>query len=181
MNQPAERAGSLDVRDHIRAVPDFPKPGILFRDITPVMENPAAYRAALQGMEKLLAGTSFTRFAAIESRGFLFGGPLGLSMDKGMVLVRKAGKLPSATRAVTYALEYGEATIEVHLDSFGPGDRVMIVDDLLATGGTAAAAAELVAAAGATVAGFLFMVELDFLEGRSKLAGVAPVFSLVNY
>lgn len=171
----------MDIRDHIRAVPDFPKPGILFRDITPVMENPAAYRAALAGMQGLIDGVDFSCFAAIESRGFLFGGPLGVAMDKGMVLVRKAGKLPSRTRAVTYALEYGEATIEVHVDSFQPGDRVLIVDDLLATGGTAAAAAKLVTEAGAVVAGFLFLVELDFLAGRNLLAPTAPVFSLVRY
>ncbi len=171
----------MDIRDHIRAVPDFPKPGILFRDITPVTENPAAYRAALQGLEELLDGLAFDSFAAVESRGFIFGGPLAVTMDKGMVLVRKAGKLPARTRAVTYALEYGEATLEAHVDSFSPGDRVVVVDDLLATGGTAVATAELVAAAGATVSAFLFLVELDFLAGREKLTGTAPVFSLVRY
>jgi len=171
----------MDIRDHIRAVPDFPKPGILFRDITPVTENPAAYKAALSGLQELITGVDFTRFAAIESRGFIFGGPLGVAMDKGMVMVRKAGKLPAATRAVTYALEYGEATLEAHLDSFQAGDRVVVVDDLLATGGTAVATAELVAAAGATVVGFLFLVELDFLAGRRKLEPTAPVFSLVRY
>lgn len=171
----------MDIRDHIRAVPDFPKPGILFRDITPITENPSAYRAALSGLTELLSETEFDSFAAIESRGFIFGGPLAVSMDKGMVMVRKAGKLPAATRAVTYALEYGEATLEAHLESFKPGDRVIVVDDLLATGGTAAATAELVTAAGATVAGFLFLVELDFLAGRQKLTATAPVFSLVRY
>ncbi len=171
----------MDLRKIIRDVPDFPKPGILFRDITPVMENPAAYRTALDGMKDLLADVRFDSFAAIESRGFIFGGPLGVEMDKPMVMLRKAGKLPAATRAVTYALEYGEATLEAHLDAFAPGDRVVIVDDLLATGGTAEASARLVAAAGATVAGFLFLVELDFLDGRKKLEGLGPVFSLVNY
>jgi adenine phosphoribosyltransferase len=171
----------VDLRKIIRDVPDFPKPGILFRDITPVMENPAAYRTALDGMKDLLADVRFDSFAAIESRGFIFGGPLGVEMDKPMVMLRKAGKLPAATRAVTYALEYGEATLEAHLDAFAPGDRVVIVDDLLATGGTAEASARLVAAAGATVAGFLFLVELDFLDGRKKLEGLGPVFSLVNY
>lgn len=171
----------MDIREHIRAVPDFPKPGILFRDITPVTENPAAYRAALAGMQKLLDGVEFDCFAAIESRGFIFGGPLGVAMDRGMVMVRKAGKLPAATRSVTYALEYGEATLEAHLDSFKPGQKVIIVDDLLATGGTAVATAELVAAAGASVVGFLFLVELDFLAGRDKLVKTAPVFSLVRY
>ena len=171
----------MDLRKIIRDVPDFPKPGILFRDITPVMENPAAYRTALDGMKDLLADVRFDSFAAIESRGFIFGGPLGVEMDKPMVMLRKAGKLPAATRAVTYALEYGEATLEAHLDAFAPGDRVVIVDDLLATGGTAEASARLVTEAGAVVAGFLFLVELDFLDGRKKLEGLGPVFSLVNY
>ncbi len=171
----------MDIRDHIRAVPDFPKPGIMFRDITPVMEDPAAYKAALAGLKQLLADVEFDNFAAIESRGFIFGGPLAVAMDKAMVLVRKAGKLPAKTRSVTYSLEYGEATLEAHVDSFKPGDRVLIVDDLLATGGTAEATAKLVIAAGATVAGFLFLVELDFLDGQAKLAATAPVFSLVHY
>jgi len=137
----------LDLRNIIRDVPDFPKPGILFKDITPVMENPDA----------------------------------GLDMDKPLVLMRKAGKLPAETRSVTYDLEYGQATLEMHVDSLNPGDRVIIVDDLLATGGTAVAAAQLVTDAGGIVAGFLFMVELDFLAGRAKLEGLGPVFSLVNY
>ncbi len=171
----------MDISKVIRDIPDFPKPGILFKDITPVMENPAAFRAALDGMKDLLADVEFDAFAAIESRGFVFGAPLGVDLDKPLVLMRKAGKLPSETRAVTYDLEYGQATIEMHVDSLKPGDRVIIVDDLLATGGTAEAAARLVTDAGAVVAGFLFMVELDFLGGRAKLKGHGPVFSLVNY
>ncbi len=171
----------MDISKVIRDIPDFPKPGILFKDITPVMENPAAFRYALDGMEVLLTDVEFDAFAAIESRGFIFGAPLGVDMNKPLVLMRKAGKLPSETRAVTYDLEYGQATIEMHVDSLKPGDRVIIVDDLLATGGTAEAAARLVTDAGAVVAGFLFMVELDFLGGRAKLNGHGPVFSLVNY
>ena len=171
----------MDIRDHIRAIPDFPKAGILFQDITPIMENPAAYQFAVNGLQELLEGVPFDSFAAIESRGFVFGGPLGLAMNKSMVLVRKAGKLPAETRSVTYALEYGEATLEAHVDSFKPGDRVIVVDDLLATGGTAEATAKLITAAGATVTGFLFLVELNFLAGRDKLVGTAPVFSLVHY
>jgi len=171
----------VNIAEIIRAVPDFPKPGVLFRDITPVMEDPAAYRHALDGLRGLLEGTEFDRFAAIESRGFLFGGPLGLEMDKPLVLLRKAGKLPAETRAVTYDLEYGQATLEVHVDSFRPGDRVVIVDDLLATGGTAAASARLVREAGAEVAGYLFLVELEFLAGREALGPDAPVFCLVKY
>ena len=171
----------MDLKKVIRAVPNFPKEGILFQDITPVMEDPAAYRFALAGLKSLLNPGDFNKFAAIESRGFLFGGPLSMEMDRGMVLLRKAGKLPADTLTVTYALEYGEATLEVHRGSFGPGDRVIIVDDLLATGGTAAASAELVLQSKAEVAGFLFLVELEFLEGRKILQEVAPVFSLVSY
>lgn len=169
------------VMDAIRDVPDFPKPGILFKDITPIMESPAAYSAAVTGLKELIKNTAFDKLAAIESRGFVFGGPLGLDLDKPLVLLRKAGKLPAATRSVTYSLEYGEATLEAHLDSFSPGDRVIIVDDLLATGGSAMASAQLVQDSGAEVVGFLFLVELDFLAGREKLASLAPVFSLVNY
>ena len=165
----------------IRDVPDFPKPGILFKDITPVMTDLAAFRAAVGGLQTLLGGTPFDAFAAIESRGFLFGAPLGLNMDRPLVLLRKAGKLPAQVHSVTYSLEYGEATLEVHTDAFQPGQRVIIVDDLLATGGSALAAAQLVEKAGAQVAGFLFLVELEFLEGRALLAEKAPVYSLVSY
>ncbi len=171
----------MDLRNIIRDVPDFPKPGILFKDITPVMENPDAFRGALAGMKDLLGEVEFDALCAIESRGFIFGAPMGLDMDKPLVLMRKAGKLPAETRSVTYDLEYGQATLEMHVDSLKPGDRVIIVDDLLATGGTAVAAAQLVVDAGGIVAGFLFMVELEFLAGRSKLEGLGPVFSLVNY
>ena len=171
----------MDLRHIIRDVPDFPKPGILFKDITPVMEDPAAFGAAVAGMKNLLAEVEFDALCAIESRGFIFGAPLGLDMNKRLILLRKAGKLPAETRSVAYDLEYGQAALEVHLDSIKPGDRVIIVDDLLATGGTAAAAAQLVRDAGGTVAGFLFMVELEFLAGRAKLEGLGPVFSLVNY
>ncbi len=171
----------MDLRSVLRDIPDFPKPGILFKDITPIMEDPKAFKAAIEGMEKLLTDVSFTKLAAIESRGFIFGGPMALDMDKGLILMRKAGKLPADVYQITYALEYGEATLEMHRGALGSSDKVIIVDDLLATGGTAKAAAELVSKAGATVAGFLFMVELDFLQGRSKLEDLGPVFSLVNY
>jgi adenine phosphoribosyltransferase len=171
----------MDLRKIIRDVPDFPKPGILFKDITPVMEHPDAYRAALAGMTALLEGTDYNKLAAIESRGFIFGGPMALEQDKSLVLLRKAGKLPAKTHQVTYDLEYGTATLELHVDALKPGDRVVIVDDLLATGGTALASAELVRKAGAEVAGFLFMVELQFLKGRKLLEDAGPVFSLVEY
>ena len=165
----------------IRDVPDFPKPGILFKDITPVMTDVQAFKAAVAGLKELLVDAPCEAFAAIESRGFLFGAPLSLDLDRPLVLLRKAGKLPAETHSVTYSLEYGQATLEVHTDSFQPGQKVIIVDDLLATGGSARAAAELVAQAGAQVAGFLFLVELEFLEGRRVLADLGPVFSLVMY
>ncbi len=171
----------MDLHQVIRDIPDFPKPGIIFKDITPVMENPAAYRQALKEMTSLLDGVAYNKLAAIESRGFIFGGPMAVEQDKPMVLFRKAGKLPSKTRQVTYDLEYGTATLEVHVDALEPGDQVIIVDDLLATGGTALASAQLVREAGAEVAGFLFMVELEFLGGAELLKAAGPVFSLLKY
>lgn len=171
----------MDLRQIIRDVPDFPKPGIIFRDITPVMQNPEAYRVALDGMTGLIAGTDYNKLAAVESRGFIFGGPMALEQNKPMVLMRKVGKLPAEVHQVTYDLEYGSATLELHKDALQKGDRVVIIDDLLATGGTALATAQLVHAAGAEVAAFLFLVELDFLQGRKLLEEAGPVFSLVKY
>lgn len=165
----------------IRAIPDFPKPGILFRDITPVMEDPGAFAAAMAGLRGLVEGVEWDKIAAIEARGFLFGAPLAREAGKPLVLVRKAGKLPGETRGISYDLEYGQAAIEVPAGSLRTGDRVLIIDDLLATGGTAAAAAQLVTAAGAEVAGFGFLVELDDLGGKAVLGPLGPVFSLVHY
>ena len=170
----------MDLKQVIVDIPDFPQPGILFRDITPVMENPAAYATALAGLKDLIEGVEYDKLAAIESRGFVLGGPLARDLDKAMVLVRKAGKLPRETVAESYELEYGSATVEVHRDSVGEGDRVVVIDDLLATGGTAAAAGRLVRKCGASVSAYVFMVELDDLHGRDQLAD-APVFSLVRY
>ena len=171
----------MDLRDVIRDVPDFPKPGILFKDITPVLQDPKAYRTAVDRLREMLDGVEVDVLAAIESRGFLFAGPLGLDLGKGLALLRKEGKLPAAVHRAGYDLEYGQATLELHRDAFAPGARVVIVDDLLATGGTAAASAALVREAGGEVAGFLFLVELEFLGGRGALEGTAPVFSLVKY
>ncbi len=170
----------MDLRTVIRDVPDFPRPGILFRDITPVLEDPAAFRAALDALQRIVAPLDFSRIVAMESRGFIFAAPLCDRLGKGLVLLRKQGKLPGATESVSYALEYGEAALEVHRDSVGPGDRVVVLDDLLATGGTAEAAGRLVRKLGATVAGYVFLVELGPLGGRGRLTD-APVFSLVNY
>jgi len=170
----------MDLKKVIADIPDFPKPGILFRDITPITEDPAAYRVAIDGLAGILEGCEFDSFAAVESRGFIVGGPLGLDMGKGMVLVRKKGKLPRETVEESYELEYGSAVIEVHTGCFKPGQKVIVIDDLLATGGTAAACGRLVRKCGAEVAGYLFLVELEDLNGRELLAD-APVFSLVKY
>jgi len=171
----------VDLRTAIRDIPDFPKPGILFKDITPIMQDPEAYKSSIAQLRQLITGVEVDAFAAIESRGFIFGGPLGLDMDKSVILLRKQGKLPAETYDVTYDLEYGQATLEVHRDAITPGMKVMIVDDLLATGGTAAASAELVQRAGGVVSGFLFLVELEFLGGKGKLEAAGPVFSLVKF
>ena len=162
----------------IRDVPDFPKPGIMFRDITPLFRNPAAFRFALDGLTELLADQTFDSFAAVESRGFLFAAPLADRLGKDLTILRKPGKLPADTVSESYALEYGEATLEVHSDGLKAGERVVVVDDLLATGGTAAAAARLIRRLDAEVVGHLFLIELAFLDGRKAL-GTDPVFSLV--
>ena len=171
----------MKLTDFIREIPDFPKPGILFRDITPVLEDPAAFALAIAEMTEQADRIAPDKVAAIESRGFIFAGPLCQARKLPLVLLRKAGKLPGETIAANYDLEYGQAALEVHVDSLAAGDRVLILDDLLATGGTAAAAAKLVRQAGAEVAGFVFLIELRNLAGRAKLDAEAPVFSLVKY
>jgi len=170
----------MDFKSIIRDVPDFPKPGILFRDITPVLSDPAAFRCAVDGLAELINGTVYDRLAAIESRGFLFAAPLADRLDKGLTILRKPGKLPCDSVSVSYDLEYGSATLEAHRDSLAAGDRVVIVDDLLATGGSAAAAGKLIRELGGEVAAYLFLVELADLKGADRLSD-APVFSLVTY
>jgi len=168
----------LDLKTVIRDVPDFPRPGILFRDITPVLADPAAFRAALDGLEAYVRTLRCDRLAAVESRGFLFAAPLAARLGLGLAILRKPGKLPAATVAESYALEYGEATLHLHADAVAPGERVAVIDDLLATGGTAAAAGRLIRRLGGEVASYVFLVELADLGGRARLAD-APVFSLV--
>lgn len=166
----------------IRAVPDFPKPGILFRDITPVLEDAALCNAAVGGFREALASQRIDAIAGIESRGFLFGMPLAMALNIPFVTVRKKGKLPWKTVSYSYDLEYGSAEVEMHVDSVKPGMRVMVHDDLLATGGTAAAAAELIKKQGGTVAAFSFLIELSFLNGMDRLKPYgADVVSLVTY
>ena len=168
------------VRAAIRDVPDFPQPGILYRDITPVLAEPGLIDAIVDRLAGALDGPAIDVVAGIESRGFLFGVPLALRLGTGFVPIRKPGKLPWRTVRVDYALEYGEDSLEAHVDAVHAGQRVLLVDDLLATGGTAAGAADLVRRLGATVGAAAFVVELAFLEGRAKLAGL-PVHSLVRY
>lgn len=170
------------LRAAIRAVPDFPKPGILFRDITPVLEDPALGRAVVSGFLERLEGARIDAIAGIESRGFLFGMPLALELGIPFITVRKKGKLPWRTVGHKYDLEYGSAEIEMHVDVVKPGMRVLVHDDLLATGGTAAGAAELVKVQGGTVAGFSFLIELSFLNGAGKLRPYdADIIRLVSY
>jgi len=159
-----------NVRKIIRDVPDFPKPGILFKDITPVLHDPVLFKQVINVLSERVRGMKVDKIAAIESRGFLFGAPVAFALGISLVPIRKKGKLPYRTIEESYALEYGTATLEVHEDAIEKGDRVIIVDDLLATGGTAEATAKLVEKLGGTVVEFQFLVELAFLEGRKRLA-----------
>ena len=169
-----------DIYQAIRDVPDFPKPGIMFKDITPLLLDPARFRRTVELMAAPFAGSKVRRVVSIESRGFLLGAPIALLLEAGLVPIRKPGKLPAARGRVEYALEYGTDALEMHRDAVGQGDRVLIVDDVLATGGTAEAAAKLVRAHGAEVVGFMFLIELDFLKGRERLRA-ERVEALLHY
>jgi adenine phosphoribosyltransferase len=160
-----------ELRSAIRDVPDFPQPGILFKDITPVMADPRLFRGAVKLLAARVKARRATKIVAVEARGFLFGAALAHQLGLGLVPVRKKGKLPYKTIAQSYDLEYGSATLEMHADALTKKDRVVIVDDLLATGGTAAAAAQLVEKLGAKVVELDFLIELSFLKGRAKLKG----------
>lgn len=168
------------VRGAIRDVADFPLPGVGFKDITPVLADALLFRSLTDVLASRFADAGVTHVAAIESRGFLLGGPIAQSLGVGLVPVRKLGKLPYRTERVDYSLEYGTAAIEVHVDAWGPGDRVLIVDDVLATGGTAAAACELVERMGARAIGLAFLLSLTFLSGEELLRG-RRVETLVRY
>ncbi|HEX7082112.1 MAG TPA: adenine phosphoribosyltransferase [Gammaproteobacteria bacterium] len=168
-----------ELRTLIHDVPDFPKPGIVFKDITPLLENPLAFGEITERLAEGAAELGAERILAIESRGFIFGAALARRMALPMHLVRKRGKLPRKSVSVRYELEYGVDHLEVHADAVRPGGRCLIVDDLLATGGTAAAAAELVRRQDGVVAGYAFVVELSFLDGRRAL-GDAPIVALID-
>jgi len=168
------------LRSLIRDVPDFPKPGILFKDITPVLSDPDAMNFVCDALCAPFRDAGVTKVLGIESRGFIFGTPVAASLGVGFVPARKPGKLPWKTTAVSYELEYGVDSLEIHRDAVGPDDRVLIVDDLLATGGTAQACMKLVRALDADIAGVAFLIELGFLQGRARLEG-APIHALVDY
>jgi len=170
----------LEIKSLIVDVPDFPKPGIVFKDITPVLANPAAFRAVTDQLAEHAAHLKCDAVLAIESRGFIVGAPLAQRLGLPLHLVRKRGKLPRAAITVRYELEYGFDHLEMHSDAIRRGGRYLIVDDVIATGGTAAAVASVVAQQGASVAACLFLIELKFLGGREKLGGL-PVVSLISY
>ena len=170
----------IDLKSFIRDVPDFPQPGVLFRDITPLLQNATAFRSAIDQLTSRIAALSPDAVVGIESRGFLFGAPVAYRLGVPFAPVRKAGKLPADRMSVEYALEYGESQLDIHADALERGQRVVIVDDLLATGGTAAATAKLVELLGASVAAIAVLVELAFLGGRDRLRGY-QVFSLLRY
>ena len=168
------------VEDYVVSIPDFPEPGIIFRDVTSVIQDADGLQLAIDEMQKLLDGVEFDVIAGAESRGFVFGMPIAYNMKKPFVLVRKKGKLPRETVEMSYDLEYGSATIEMHKDAIKPGQKVVIVDDLIATGGTIEAAAKLVEELGGEVVKIIFLMELAGLEGRKKLAKY-DVASVVCY
>jgi adenine phosphoribosyltransferase len=170
----------LNLKDYIREVPDFPKPGILFRDITPLLGNPTAFRQAIEQMADRYRAGGIDVVAAAEARGFIFAAPLALELNAGFVPVRKPGKLPFDTHAFHYELEYGTDTLEVHTDGVLPGNNVLLVDDLLATGGTIEACCRLVEQSGANVAGCAFLIDLKSLGGANRIAKYHP-FSLIEY
>jgi len=171
----------MDLKDYIRDIPDFPQPGIRFRDITPLLSNPAAFDCAVARLAAAAGRPAdFDVVAAVESRGFIFGAPLARELGKPLVPVRKPGKLPGDTYAVEYDLEYGSNTLEIHADAIAPGQRVLIVDDLLAIGGTLEAACSLVERCGGVVSRLAVVIELAFLDGRRRLPG-RDLVSLIQY
>jgi adenine phosphoribosyltransferase len=169
-----------ELRQVIRTIPDFPQPGILFRDITTLLQDAASLKLAIDAVADKLSGIDFDLVIGPESRGFIFGVPVAYKLGKGFVPVRKAGKLPSATISKKYDLEYGSSVIEMHADAIKPGQRVAVIDDLLATGGTCRALAELVQDAGGVVAAMVFLIELEGLKGRDLLKG-CKVESILRY
>jgi adenine phosphoribosyltransferase len=170
----------MDFRPFIRDIPDFPKPGIQFKDITPLLADPTAFRASVERLAERYGSSPIDAIAAAEARGFLFAAPLALALRKPLVPLRKPGKLPYRTYSLKYDLEYGQAELHMHVDGIIAGQRVLMIDDVLATGGTMAAGCQLVERAGGVIHGCAFLVELAFLNGRQKLTGY-DLFSLLTY
>lgn len=170
----------MDLKSLIRDIPDFPKPGILFRDITTLLRDPEGLRYTIDHLAEKCADLSADYIVGMESRGFIFGTPLAYKLGIGFIPVRKPGKLPAAVHSVKYELEYGMDCLEIHQDAFHPGSRILIVDDLIATGGTAAATAKLIEQSGCELVGFGFIIELTALGGRDHLPNV-PIVTLVEY
>jgi adenine phosphoribosyltransferase len=169
-----------DVRAAIRDVPDFPRPGIVFKDITPILSDPRLFRQVIDALADRWRAGRVEKVIGIESRGFVFAAPLAYALGAGLTIVRKPGKLPWRTIKEAYALEYGEAVLELHEDAFQPGERVLVVDDVLATGGTAEAAGRLVSRQGAQLVGYSFVVDLAFLGGAARL-GTDKVHALLRF
>jgi adenine phosphoribosyltransferase len=170
----------VNLESYIRDVPDFPQAGVMFKDITPLLADPNGFKSAIDLLAAPYADAGITKVLGAEARGFILGGALAYALGAGFVPARKPGKLPFTTTSAEYALEYGTDQLEMHIDAVGEGDVVLIVDDVLATGGTAAAKADLVTRSGATVAGFAFLIELDFLHGREKLSDSLGIVSLIH-
>lgn len=170
----------LDLKKKIREIPDFPKPGILFYDLTTLLKDREGLRQAVDILTEHYRGRQISKVLGIESRGFILGPPLAYNLNAGFVPIRKSGKLPAETVRVSYDLEYGTDTLEIHRDAVEPGERVLIVDDLIATGGTAAAAAQMARELKAEVVSFAFLVELEFLKGREKIRDF-DVYSVLKY
>lgn len=170
----------MQLTDHIRDIPDFPKPGILFKDITPLLAHPEAFAESIRQLSDHYGNQPIDAIAAAEARGFLFAAPMALALKRPLIPLRKPGKLPYRTYSLKYDLEYGSAELHMHVDGVKPSAKVLLVDDLLATGGTMQAGCALIEQAGATVAGCAFLVELSFLGGRKRLAKY-DVFSLITY
>ncbi|HIV08074.1 MAG: adenine phosphoribosyltransferase [Alphaproteobacteria bacterium] len=171
----------LNLKDYIRNIPDFPKPGIIFRDITTALKKPNVFRQIIDEIYFNFKDENIDYIAAIESRGYLFGAPLAYKLGAGLVIIRKPGKLPSKVERIEYELEYGTDSLEIHQDAVEPGKRVLVVDDLLATGGTICAACKLIEKIGGIVAGTAFLIELDNLKGKTHLPKSAKNIALLRY
>jgi adenine phosphoribosyltransferase len=171
---------TLELKDCIRDIPDFPKKGIIFKDISTLLKDPQAFKKSIDILTEKYAHQKIDYVVGIESRGFIFGAPLAVNLGAGFIPIRKKGKLPHKTKSITYTLEYGQDTLEIHEDALRPGSRIIVIDDLLATGGTIKAVTDLLKDFRTEIIGVAFLVELNFLKGREKLKNL-PVYSIIQY